>query len=87
MDKDEYGDHEVAPDKPQSHSLCDDDALQSFDPFNDVFRASAFSYPQAQVFPGQRFNNSRLENIWTENQRGRDLFGHLQSSDYCEDSL
>jgi hypothetical protein len=63
LEKDDDGDHEVALDEPQSHSLRDDEALKSFDPFNDVFSASAFSYPQAQFFPGQRLNNSRLENI------------------------
>lgn len=78
-DEGDDGDHEVAPDKPQSHSVRDD-ALQSFDPFNDVFHDTTFPYPQAQDFPEQNFHASRPEDAWTENESSMDPFDHLQGS-------
>jgi hypothetical protein len=79
-DEGDNGDHEVAPDEPQSPSVHDD-ALQRFDPFNDVFNDTTLPYPQAQLFPRQHFHNSRPEDAWTQEESGRDPFDYLQSSD------
>lgn len=65
----------VASDASPSENLRDG-ALQSFNPFNDVFDAPAVLCPGTQAF-----NDSRPEDAWTENESSSNLFEYLRDGD------
>jgi hypothetical protein len=77
-DEDDDGDHGIADGALQSYTLPDD-ALEVFNPYSDVFSASAVSQPEAQA--QESFHNSMLEDAWTENENSRNLFDYLLDED------
>lgn len=83
-DTDDAGDHAVASHESQSDDLHDD-ALQSFNPFNDVFSDSSFSHSSEQVLTALNSNDSRPEDAWTDNARRRSISSYLQNSGPGED--
>jgi hypothetical protein len=85
-DERDEGENEVATSEPQISSQRDD-VLPSFDPFSDVFSSPPFSTLHEHASAVQTFDDSRPEDAWTDNERGRSLSVFLESDNPGVDPL
>ena len=85
-DEHDEGENEVVTNEPQIHSQRDD-ALPSFDPFSDVFSSPPSSSLYEHASAAQIFDDSRPEDAWTNDERGRSLSVFLEGDDTGDDPL